>query len=160
MPDTQHPETETPPASDTRAKAKAPTSESSTAANGGPPAQDAGEIFDAAAKQVGQGKTYSDVALAGLCQSYAHALSMAFQEAVLQQQRRSSIAQAAVAAALARVDGLEEGKIKDHLQDVQDGLKIFGLSDADNMAVFANITEQFQNAADRLLQVRKQADLD
>lgn len=124
------------------------------------PAANPTNLFDAATAALDAHKNYSDVALAGLCQSYAHALSMAFQEAVLNQQRRSAIAQAAVAAALARIEKLEGGALKDHLAEVREGLEMFGLSENEDMAAFTGITNQFQVAADRLLDVRKQAGLD
>lgn len=98
---------------------------------------------------------HSDVAIAALCQSYAHALSMAFHDAVLQQQRRSALGQAALARAVEQIQSADASEFEEKLMQLQKGLDAVGAGSADSMTVFGDLATQFQAAANQLLDVRE-----
>ncbi|NVJ96518.1 MAG: RebB family R body protein [Alphaproteobacteria bacterium] len=109
-----------------------------------------------AAAGTGNGEV-GDVALAALSQAYAHTMSLAFHEAVLNQQRRSALAQAATARALADVQAVDAANMEEWLSQFAKGLEALGLSPAAEMSVFSDLTTQYQQAADQLMAVKARA---
>lgn len=101
------------------------------------------------------GDAHTDVAIASLCQSYAHALSIAFHDAVQQQQRRSALAQAALALAIEQIQAAESGDFEEKLAQLKKGLDVVGGASGDDMTVFSDLADQFQSAASKLIDVRK-----
>ena len=101
------------------------------------------------------GDGHTDVAIASLCQSYAHALSIAFHDAVQQQQRRSALAQAALARAIEQIQAAESGDFEEKLAQLKKGLDVVGGASGDDMTVFSDLADQFQSAASKLMDVRE-----
>lgn len=101
------------------------------------------------------GDMHTDVAIASLCQSYAHALSIAFHDAVQQQQRRSALAQAALARAIEQIQDADSGDFEEKLAQLKKGLDVVGGASGDDMTVFTDLADQFQSAASKLIDVRE-----
>ena len=101
------------------------------------------------------GDAHTDVAIASLCQSYAHALSIAFHDAVQQQQRRSALAQAALARAIEQIQAADSGDFEEKLAQLKKGLDVVGGASGDDMTVFSDLADQFQSAASKLIDVRE-----
>ncbi len=102
-----------------------------------------------------QPTNHSDVAIASLCQSYAHALSLAFHETVIAQQRRAALGQAALAQAIQQIQSVEPKDFEDRLQQLRKGLDVIGLAGSNDMEMFTDLSRQFQAAANQLLEIRE-----
>jgi len=98
---------------------------------------------------------YADVAIASLCQSYAHTLSLAFHDIVLNQQRRSALGQAALARAIEQIQTAEPKHFEEKLGQLRKGLDVLGVSGSNDMEDFTAMSQQFVDAANQLVAVRE-----
>jgi hypothetical protein len=97
-----------------------------------------------------------DLALGALCQSYSHALSLAFHDAVGERQRRTALIDAAVARAVEEIASSKPKEFEDRIKDLKAGLDILNAPNGADMAAYAGITREFREAAESLMQLRDQ----
>ncbi|WP_417451213.1 RebB family R body protein [Kordiimonas sp.] len=97
-----------------------------------------------------------DVALGALCQSYSHALSLAFHDAVAGRQRRSALLQAALAHAVEEISTSKPDDFEARMKQLKAGLDVLDAPNGDDMAAYAGITQQFRDAATELMNLRSQ----
>jgi len=97
-----------------------------------------------------------DLALGALCQSYSHALSLAFHDAVGERQRRTALIDAAVARAVEEIAGSKPKEFEERIKDLKAGLDILNAPNGADMAAYAGITHEFREAAESLMQLRDQ----
>ncbi|MCK0069634.1 RebB family R body protein [Kordiimonas laminariae] len=111
--------------------------------------------FAELAGSIATGEGAADLALSSLCQSYAHALSLAFHDAVLNQQRRSALGQAAVARAAETIQDAKPEDFETQLSQLVKGLDALGVSASREMETFMGLSKQFSIATEQLMQVRQ-----
>ncbi|MEX0299096.1 MAG: RebB family R body protein [Kordiimonas sp.] len=87
-----------------------------------------------------------DVAVAGLCQSYTHALSMAFHNAVADQQRRNILGQAATKKAVDEILKTEPKDFEERLTQLKKGLDVLGVSDTASMNAYKELSDGFNES--------------
>lgn len=137
---------------------KAKPTKGKTAANGAPKngkttspeavfAQ--GLLEMAGSSAVGVGSAV-DVAIAGLCQSYTHALSLAFHDAVLDQQRRNILGQAALSRAVEEIQTADAKDFEDRLKKLKKGLDTLGVPEDSDMNAYAQLSSNFKEAMKNL----------
>ena len=97
-----------------------------------------------------------DLALGALCQSYSHALSLAFHDAVGERQRRTALVEAALARAVEEIGATKPAEFEERMKDLKAGLDVLGAPNGDDMAAYAGITREFREAAESLMQLREQ----
>lgn len=97
-----------------------------------------------------------DLALGALCQSYSHALSLAFHDAVGERQRRTALIDAAVARAVEEIAGSKPKEFEERIKDLKAGLDVLNAPNGADMAAYAGITREFQQAAESLMKLRDQ----
>jgi hypothetical protein len=97
-----------------------------------------------------------DLALGALCQSYSHALSLAFHDAVGERQRRTALIDAAVARAVEEIAASKPKEFEERIKDLKAGLDILNAPNGADMAAYAGITREFQQAAESLMKLRDQ----
>lgn len=127
---------------------------------GATPLEDAVAQVERAAKTVPSGNpesdvNYTDVAIASLCQSYAHTLSLAFHDIVLNQQRRAALGQAALARAIEQVQSAEPKDFEEKLSQLRKGLDVLGVAGTNDMEDFTAMSKQFVDAANELIAVKE-----
>lgn len=97
-----------------------------------------------------------DLALGALCQSYSHALSLAFHDAVGERQRRTALIDAAVARAVEEIASSKPKEFEERIKDLKAGLDVLNAPNGADMAAYAGITREFQQAAESLMKLRDQ----
>ncbi|WP_262689414.1 RebB family R body protein [Kordiimonas aestuarii] len=97
-----------------------------------------------------------DVALGALCQSYSHALSLAFHDAVTERQRRSALVQAALAHAVEEISVTKPDDFEGRMTQLKAGLDVLDAPNGKDMAAYAGITREFKDAAEQLMKLRDQ----
>ena len=95
-----------------------------------------------------------DVAVAALSQSYAHAMSLAFQDTVLDRQRRAILAQAAMTRALMDIRDAPPGLVDEKLAIMRSGIDMLTAPDRQDMDQFSGISQQFQAAVENLIKLK------
>lgn len=98
----------------------------------------------------------ADVAVAGLCQSYTHALSIAFHNAVLSQQRRNIVGQAAVQRAVKAIMETDPKDFEERLQQLKKGLDVLGVSGKTDMDTYNQLTAGFKESIEVMVNLRDQ----
>ena len=95
-----------------------------------------------------------DLAIGALCQSYSHALSLAFHDAVAERQRRTALIDAAVARAVEEIAATKPKEFEDRMKELKAGLDVLNAPNGADMAAYAGITREFQQAAESLMKLR------
>ena len=97
-----------------------------------------------------------DLAIGALCQSYSHALSLAFHDAVTERQRRAALIDAALARAVEEIAATKPKEFEDRMTELKAGLDVLNAPGGADMAAYAGITREFQEAAESLIKLRTQ----
>lgn len=95
-----------------------------------------------------------DVAVAGLCQSYTHALSMAFHNAIADQQRRNILGQAATKKAVDEILKTEPKDFEERLTQLKKGLDVLGVSDTASMNAYKELSDGFNESMEAFSALR------
>lgn len=95
-----------------------------------------------------------DVAIAGLSQAYAHALAIAFEDAVQSQRRRAALSDAALARALKGLEGVPPESFRERLAELTAGLDQLTCREPAAMAGYAEMAETYRKALEALAAAR------
>lgn len=95
-----------------------------------------------------------DVAIAGLSQAYAHALAIAFEDAVQSQRRRAALADAALARALKGLEGVPPESFRERLAELTAGLDQLSGREPGAMTAYAEMAETYRKALEALAAAR------
>ncbi len=142
-----------------QAKQSTPKTKASPKTNGADEMGTANAIFaegltDMAASSAVGLNSAVDVAVAGLCQSYTHALSMAFHNAIADQQRRNILGQAATKKAVDEILKTEPKDFEERLTQLKKGLDVLGVSDTASMDTYKELSSGFNESMEAFSALR------
>jgi len=118
------------------------------------------EAVDKAVKATGEeAVSYADVAIAALCNSYAYAQAMAFQEEVLNKERWDIVMQAAFCRTVARIEENNPEEVQEQLKLLKQAMAVFEQADAEVTNNLQQIAIQFKEATQLLMDVKDQTEV-
>jgi|GEM_PF-5809183 len=101
--------------------------------------------------------TYVDTALAALCNAYSYAQSMAYQEEVFNLQRWEVLIQASYSRTVERIGSQNPQEMKEQLALIEDAINLYQGADARMSSMLTQMSAQFQDATNLLMQVKARA---
>ncbi len=103
--------------------------------------------------------TYVDTALAALCNAYSYAQSMAYQEEVFNLQRWEVLIQASFSRTVDRIGSQNPQEMKEQLALMEDAINLYQGADARMSSMLTQMSAQFQEATNLLMEVKARAGL-
>ncbi len=115
----------------------------------------AGDAAEAAHNATGpEARSYVDVAIAALCNSYAFAQSMAFQEEALNKERWDIVMQAAFCRTVTQIEDSNPAAVREQLSLIKEAVAAFEEADKQTTKNLSQMSHQFKEATKLLEEVK------
>ncbi len=101
-----------------------------------------------------EARSYVDVAIAALCNSYAYAQSMAFQEEALNKERWDIVMQAAFCRAVTQIEDSNPAAVREQLSLIKEAVAAFEEADKQTSKNLSQMSHQFKEATKLLEEVK------
>lgn len=101
-----------------------------------------------------EAKSYVDVAIAALCNSYAYAQSMAFQEEALNKERWDIVMQAAFCRTVTQIEDSNPAAVREQLSLIKEAVAAFDEADKQTTKNLSQMSHQFKEATLLLEEVK------